>query len=172
MKKFILLVLLFCASSIFSQDEGWYKTKFGMTNDDLVNVLKDDGVEKMKVPDVYDNNIVCDYWIKEFKIQEIVFQVYFLMKDEKLYKVKLKVDDSKRKYFKDYFDAMTKMLETKYGKKFDSSIDNDEKRGWYNYKSTWMTSNTKIELNYWDIATSGYLMLVYTTRNIEDSNKF
>lgn len=147
---FVIIVSLCSVPFVYSMEkniggQAWYKTKWGMSVDE-VNKSLGDTIVKTKDGDGEYKNIKYQYVLPNFKIGSFSFSVYFAFKSgDRLYDIMVKKEGGDRYYacFLELEDSLIK----KYGKPF-SVKDEDNRRFQSQMRSReWMTEDSVITLN-------------------------
>lgn len=146
--------------------KGWYKAQWGMTEDQLLELFKDDikKTERVDFQDTYSTLEIDNYDLNNSK-----FRITFRMDKEnnKLKEVVLFCKIATACMFNDFEN----LLIEKYGSPTKSDLTRDQlgsKR-----ISTWILLNTKIDLSYNTASPSmhPFLSIIYKSSKKEDLNK-
>jgi hypothetical protein len=123
--------------------KGWRGAEWGMTNGDLLSLFKGE-IDSLKVPEDKGRDRFCELFIKNFKIHNYSFNVYFVITKDKreLVQIILKLMDVNDTDFERGFFHLERLLTLKYGKsqyEYNSNISS--------YRH-WLFPSTLIMLDY------------------------
>jgi len=142
--------------------EGWYKTKWGMTIDEIRTVLKDE-IKEIVAENRREHATDFTYTIPVFNIGEFTFEVYLAFDIQKgLNEVFVRLRDGQNYYkcFLDHENAFRK----KYGDPSPSKEDFDD-RNTKVKTIEWVTKDTIISLNYATLGSSNKATyIIYQSR--------
>lgn len=166
MKKALLIILVVISASNYSfglskDVEGWNKTQWGMTENEVLNVIEGKAIVIAKP---YKYQGLSDEWdaysplvLDEIEIDKDKFTVDFIFdnKNKKLIKVIVSIKDKRPSELQ--FSSLEKMLTEEYGSpsftkddgKPDKSLGNEAvSEGRIFLERAWKFPSTIIELNY------------------------
>lgn len=144
--------------------KGWSKTRWGMTNDEILNLFKGKALRVKK--EIRDNDqTYSTIKINNFDINGTDFEVFFYMgiKDGKLQKVLLRHKNAINSMFGSFEQLLTEKFGPPSHKDFSQS---QVSRRDFKRTATWIFPSTKIELTFitmYPIAT--YLAIWYSDRS-------
>ena len=123
--------------------KGWRGAEWGMTSDHLLSLFKGE-IELLEEPEDKGRNRFCELYIKNFKIHNDSFNVYFVnTKDKrKLVQIIIKLADDNGTDFERGFFHLERLLTLKYGK---SHYEYDSRISSYRH---WLFPSTLIMLDY------------------------
>ena len=123
--------------------KGWRGAEWRMTNDHLLSLFKDE-IDFLEKPEDKGRDRFCELYLKDFKIHNDTFTVYFVTTRDKreLVQVILKLVDSNEADFERGFFHLERLLTLKYGK---SQYEYNSKISSYRH---WLFPSTLIMLDY------------------------
>jgi len=156
-------------SSAAKSKEGWYKTKWGMTIDEIRTALKDE-VKEIVPENRREHATDFTYTIPVFKIGDFTFEVYMafdIQKGLNAVLVRLKDGQNYYKCFADHENTLRK----KYGNPSPSKEDFDDRHT--KVKTIeWITKDTIIRLNYATLGSSNKsTYIIYQSRGDTEIDK-
>lgn len=133
MKKILVVLFLFIfAATCYAEDlQGWDKTKWGMTKEELTSLLKE------RIRSTEDNKIV----LNQVSIGGIPFESRLILEENKLVKVVLApptTKDSVKRY-----NELKSLLVQKYGA---PSNEAQSASPYFDKTALWVMGSTKIEM--------------------------
>jgi hypothetical protein len=149
--------------------QGWNKTKWGMTDEQIRTELIGNRVEPYTETEKF-KDFRVNLWIKNLEIDDYQYEVLFQMDDltNQLSRVLIRPSENKEIYVK--FKSLDQMLMEKYG----LPNDKDDHYSWYiqTYKHLWKFPTTTIELRYSELKipkVESILSLTYHPSTNEDN---
>jgi len=123
--------------------KGWRGTEWRMTNDHLLSLFKDE-IRFLGEPEDKGRDRFCELYIKDFKIHNDFFNVYFVTTKNKreLVQIILKLADTNEADFERGFFHLERLLTLKYGK---SQYEYNSRISSYRH---WLFPSTLIMLDY------------------------
>lgn len=152
MKTITALLFIFLLSALLlaqTDNKVWKNLEWGMSEDQILTSLKDDGVFKLDKKETYDydgSNWYCMLGINNYIIGADQFKVRFLMNaSDKLERILITYTGNVGA--KSSFDSLEKLLMEKYG--LPVYLKNDiTDYGDYDFSRSWESGNTTIDLDY------------------------
>jgi len=148
---FILVFYTACSSSdstkdISTPEEGWYKTKWGMTLDEIRTVLREE-IKEITPENRGDLKDYFTHMISDFKIGNFTFDVYLGFDAKKeLNNVLVILDDKQDKW--QCFVELERSLKKKYGSPSLAETSENEEFDYDQEIREWLLKNTFVQLSY------------------------
>ena len=123
--------------------KGWRVTEWGMNKNHLQSLFKDE-IDILEVPEEKGRNRICELCIKNFKINNEIFNIYFVTRKDngELVQTILKLVDNDGVDFEAGFFHLERLLTLKYGK---SHYEYNSRISSYRH---WLFPSTLIMLDY------------------------
>jgi hypothetical protein len=147
-----------------SELEGWDKSKWGMTEDEILEAFKGE-VKKLPKPEDF-KFAYANLWIPKFKIDSQEFNVYFQMGKEtkKLEQVRI---EAKGTYLVGVFGHLEQLLTQKYGPPVYKDTEKTPMLRMVTTKRQWNLPKTVIRLYHDHIGNEEFISLMYRPNKVD-----